>query len=44
MTKDKQVMDGKTVVHDFFCSESEDNEDDWNKSDEEDTMMREEDC
>jgi len=36
-------MDGKTVVHDIFCSESEDEEDDWNKSDKEDTTMREED-
>ena len=43
MTKDKQVMDSKTVVHDIFCNGSEDDKGDWNRSDEKDTTMQEDD-
>jgi len=41
--KDKQVTDGEAVAHDIFCSKTEDDEENWNKLDEEDSALCEED-
>ena len=43
VTKDKRVMDGEAVVHDIFLQKTEDDQEDWNKSNDEDSTMHKED-